>query len=975
MGTSALPGTELTVRPEVRQSLSHTTSMMNRRSRGWRPSFAHGLTPSEIAMRPSPALLLPAKFSAVSEGEGGYHPLFCHMVDVGCVAQQMFDDVCSLEERRQIADGLGLTLVAARSWIGFLAGLHDLGKAAPAFLSHTAGAAVRTLLQDYFSVPLQVMPRDAPHGAVTTLQLCALLPSEFNVSPEIASALAVVVGGHHGIFPSEFSLGIVEESPAAVGGRRWNEARRVLLLLLASALAVPTADVPTRLSNAAAMTLAGLVTVADWIGSASEYFPYFITRASEPPPEAAFIEYITVSRDRAQGAMQALEWRLPRPPATSTSYAELFGDGFVPRPVQERALGVAAELEPPALLVIEVPTGEGKTEAALAVADRFLKAFGARGFYLALPTRATSDQMYTRAARFLRHAYHDDRVLLQLLHGHASLAAELTRAARSGPEDLHPGGIALDDGAESSVAAGAWFSYRKRGLLAPFGVGTVDQALLAALQTRHVFVRLFGLTRKTVVIDEVHAYDTYMSALLERLLEWLGALRAPVILLSATLPRAKSRLLLEAYARGLGVAAPAHLQLQPYPRVAWLSANQSGCVHVDSSAVARRSVFLRWVEPAAAADDSVLAALLLERLANGGCAAVICNSVRRAQSVYRNLQQAFSALNEAGAPVLELFHARYPFNARQVRESRTLDHFGDDNAHRPHRAVLVATQIIEQSLDLDFDLMFTDLAPIDLLLQRAGRLQRHPRARPARLERPELHVLAPESSNDVPSFAGADRAIYDRHILLRTWLALQRRQAPLRVPEDVEGLIEAVYSEDASCPDEASPALHAFWDETLRESESDREHERQEARDRWLKPPGYAGELAAFTADPRDEDAPEFHQAHQALTRLADPSVDVVCLVGTVDAPRFPGGDDVEIAHPPALAQARRLLRRSVPVSTRGLVQAILARPAPSGWRKSSLLRYHRLLVFDRSGECRIDRWTLRLDPETGLEIHRTDGG
>ncbi len=925
-----------------------------------------------------PALLLPAKFADVSAVGGAYHPLYCHMLDVASVTQLIFDDVLSPEEQEQLAGGLGMAPGAARPWIAFLAGLHDLGKAAPAFLSHPAASPVRSLLEEDFPVHPQVVSKDAPHGRVTTLQLRSMLPSLFNVRPDVAGGLATVVGGHHGIFPNAYALDIAQGSRSAVGGRRWDEARRELLLRMARSLGVSVTDMPTRLSNATAMTLAGLVTVADWIGSASEYFPYFVERIAQPPSEAEFTNYITASRERAQNAMQALGWRLPRTSTAPKSYAELFGSGFVPRPVQERVLDIAAEAEPPSLVVIEAPTGEGKTEAAFALADRFVRGFGGRGFYLALPTRGTSDQMYIRAGRFLSHAYRDHRVLLQLLHGHASLSAEFSEKLQRGAPDLHPREVSLDGDPESTVAAEAWFSYRKRGLLAPFGVGTVDQALLAALQTRHVFVRLFGLARKTVVIDEVHAYDTYMSSLLERLLEWLAALQAPVVLLSATLPRAKSHRLLEAYARGLGGTGPAIAPPEPYPRIAWLSPTQSGCVHVEPSQVARRTVSFRWLRSGDGPDaGGVLPTLLIERLANGGCAAIVCNSVRRAQAVYRHLRQAFSDLASAGrdAPNLDLLHARYPFEAREMRERRSLERFGPDDAQRPRKAaVLVATQVIEQSLDLDFDVMITDFAPVDLLLQRAGRLQRHRRIRPAGLEEPVLHILAPEIADGAPRLASADAAIYDRHVLLRTWIALRGREG-LRVPDDVEQLIEAVYSEDAASPDDAPDAVRSLWDETLLQLEADREHERQEARERWLKPPGYVGELAAFTSDPRDEDAPDFHHAHQALTRLADPSVDVVCLVGTPNAPRLPEGDVVALDHPPHLALARRLLRRSVPVSTRGLVQALLARPAPSGWQRSPLLRHHRPLVFDEAGQCQVDGWTLRLDPDTGLETRRGDRG
>src|SRR5205085_2462872 len=139
------------------------------------------------------------------------------------------------------------------------------------------------------------------------------------------------------------------------------------------------------------------------------------------------------------------------------------------------------------------------------------------------------------------------------------------------------------------VLASEWFTYRKRGLLAPFGVGTLDQALLAALVTKHVFVRLFGLADKVVIVDEVHAYDVYTSALLSCLLSWLGALRSPVVLLSATLPLAKKRELAAAYASGAGWAERS-LREQPYPRITWLSSDDGDVQNVQTSERSQKTI-------------------------------------------------------------------------------------------------------------------------------------------------------------------------------------------------------------------------------------------------------------------------------------------------------------------------------------------------------------------------------------------------
>ena len=390
--------------------------------------------------------------------------------------------------------------------------------------------------------------------------------------------------------------------------------------------------------------------------------------------------------------------------------------------------------------------GEGKTEAAMYLADRFAARLGQRGCYFALPTQATSNQMFTRVREFLKGRYPDNIVNLQLLHGHAALNAEFQTLLQSA--DAEPECVCEDNDLHDhrpGVIAAEWFTYRKRGLLAPFGVGTIDQALLAVLQTRHVFVRLFGLAHKTVIIDEVHAYDAYMTTLLERLLEWLAALGSSVVLLSATLPKARRDALASAYVKGLG----GNIALPPddrYPRLTWVGQADSGSRHVETSERSSRKLSLQWIDGAVPKDGDAfpLGERLRVALEAGGCAAVICNTVTQAQKVYLALKEYFVGNADDGAPILDLLHARFLFKDRDERERRCLVRFGKPGAlvdfgdkdlrevRRPNRAVLVATQVIEQSLDLDFDLMVSDHAPVDLILQRAGRLHRHPRA-----DRPE----------------------------------------------------------------------------------------------------------------------------------------------------------------------------------------------------------------------------------------------
>jgi CRISPR-associated endonuclease/helicase Cas3 len=633
---------------------------------------------------------------------------------------------------------------------------------------------------------------------------------------------------------------------------------------------------------------------------------------------------------------------------------------------------IAASFEFPALVLIEAPMGEGKTEAAMYLAEAAATRLQQPGCYFALPTQATSNQMFARVREFLERTAKGD-VNLQLLHGHASLSAEFELLRNRVPETVP---LAVDqavpdqDGAPTIFAA-EWFTYRKRGLLAPYGVGTIDQALLAVLKTPHFFVRMFGLTGKTVIIDEVHAYDAYMSTLLERLLEWLSALGSPVVLLSATLPAAKRDALLRAYMRGLGTSTELS-ETSPYPRITWVGPNGHGSRAILASERTRRELAVRaWT------DGQDLGGELSRLLAEGGCAAVICNTVGRAQEVFAALAPFFPGMSEDGEPELLLFHARYPFDERDRREKLALVRFGKPGFEvelgdgtrrrvtRPHRGVLVATQVIEQSLDLDFDVMVTDFAPIDLLLQRAGRLHRHDRgSRPTRVAKPTLLIVAPQlDERGVPRFSVGTEAVYQPHLLLRSWLALQGRYS-IAIPDDVEHLIELVYSDEKERP-ATSDTIRAYWAETEELLMQKLEEFKFLAKQNCIPRP-HDEDLLASRSD-LEEDNAEIHQSLQALTRISElPSVDVILMDNETAATFDP--DET-----PDRAQALLYLRRSVRIAHRAVAPAIFNNPLlrPKGWRRSALLRHSRILRLDASGRIAVGNYTVSLNRELGIVIRR----
>lgn len=911
-----------------------------------------------------------------------YHPLVCHLIDVATVAERMWDDVLTPWARQHIASELGISEDVARAWVSFWAGTHDIGKACPAFQGRNAVAVERLT-----HAGLLVLKLDDPgHGTVSALVLRHMLTEVYGHSGDIARTVATAVGGHHGVLPRPAK---VRDADGACGRASWEQVRIDMLAQLAQALGMGNVPAPQTMSSAAALWVAGLVSTADWIGSNEDFFPWAI-REGDTWRTVDLRAHRHKAHHSAAEALTRLGWYGSQTPSIQ-SFAHLFN--FAPNPTQREVMQRGEAMTTPGLVIIEVPMGEGKTEAALWLANHWASVAGQAGCYVALPTQATSNQMFGRVRDYLERSYPDERVNLQLLHGFASLSSLFQQLQEDGNKPFVPSAIYGDrapDGASASVVAEQWFTAKKRALLAPFGVGTVDQALLSVLQIRHVFVRLFGLAHKTVIIDEVHAYDTYMSTLLEQLLGWLASLGTSVVLLSATLPSKKRDDLLHAYCRGLSVE-PRTTTAATYPRVTSVdSTGEMLATQVETSPWSSKVLAVRWLENHASKPGTrlELGEQLRAALADGGCAAVICNTVRRAQEVYTTLRAYFPGVADDGLLELDLLHARFLFHERDEREKRALVRFGKEGAvvempdgetrrvRRPDRAVLVATQIIEQSLDLDFDLMVTDLAPVDLVLQRSGRLHRHARAdRPSELAKPEIWIVGPQTAQEViHQFAPGSRAVYDGHTLLRSWLAL-KDLSQIDVPANVEDLVESVY-DDRNCPDDMPSALAQHWRQTREEGVKEMQSDMYQADIRRIGPPGSKEELSGLVSDPREEDAPELHPAHQALTRLSEPTVSVVCLRhrGEVVVLSELEPTPIDLQRTPLLGQAKDLLRHSVSISSRYVVHDLIKQDPPQSWSRSALVRNHRCLCFDQDGRVTVGKSIIELDPELGLIITPVKG-
>ncbi|MGL4832158.1 MAG: CRISPR-associated helicase Cas3', partial [Propionibacteriaceae bacterium] len=357
----------------------------------------------------------------------------------------------------------------------------------------------------------------------------------------------------------------------------------------------------------------------------------------------------------------------------------------------------------------------------------------------------------------------------------------------------------------SSVVAHEWFRGRKRRLLSTFGVGTIDQPLMAALEQKHLMVRHVALAGKVLIVDECHASDTYMNQYVDRMLHWLGNYRSPVILLSATLTHERKEAMIRAYAPDVDEVP----QASGYPCLTWVDRSRSKAQTLAVEAkVDPREVFWDWIPD----DDAAILQTLREELADGGCALVVRNTVRDAQRIATMIEEANIA------PLVELTHSRFLASDRAAKDSNLVKVYGPGSGlgTRPEKSVVVGTQVVEQSLDVDFDVLITDLCPMDLLFQRIGRLHRHRwHQRPERLQQARVHVIGEPDEDGVLRGSGGSHRIYSDHHLLRTALLLQSHGSSLELPTDIAPLVQAALgSGSIEAPDSAwAVALSAAAEE------------------------------------------------------------------------------------------------------------------------------------------------------------------
>ena len=796
-------------------------------------------------------------------------PLWMHLRDTA--------EIMELLVRKWLPESVkkatGLDEEALIALARFLGWTHDLGKSVVAFQSVLMPLLpeARKRIERFTTLTCPEQDRKkTPHARASEAILI-----ELKCPPGIAS----IAGAHHGK-PQEqeeveaqlvsWTCNYYPKGEKAFWESCWDE-------LFETALKDCGYDDPAELPDLTPPTeilLTGLLIMADWIASNTEYFP--LIPVEELGNEVAYPERAELAWNKWDEKDLTAPWEAQTSIVDEEEFKARFG--FPPNAVQAAAVEAANSVSAPGILILEAQMGVGKTEAALAAAEIL-------------------------AARF----------------------------------------------------------------------GTVDQLLMAALKQKHVMLRHLGLAGKVVIIDECHAYDAYMNRYLDRALEWLGWYRVPVILLSATLPARRRAELVEAYQQKRTPAPDAPWKTScGYPLLTW----------TDGEEVRQTTIPLdtpsRTVQTVPLTEDG-LPGFLREKMQAGGCAGVIVNTVKKAQAVARMLREALPEKE------VQVFHAQFLMPDRAAREQELMERIGKHSTPvRRDGLIVVGTQVLEQSLDIDFDVMVTELCPMDLLLQRIGRLHRHTwRCRPQPMQAAVCAVL--DTGED--AFDEGSAAVYGKWLLWRTRELLPQT---IRLPEEISPLVQQVYgwaAEDKLPEDAASEKLcHNY------ELEQGKRKDRAEAylvhHPKVYKKFPRLNTLDGWMADEGACSDP----AARAAVRDGDPSVEVLVMVQGRDGnihflPWQEGGRTVASDCPPqpeeALKIARQKLRLPAVFGKEWNVKRVIDeleadnRRLLAQWQFSPMLRGELVLLLDETLTAHLAGMTLHYDRENGLiyEKEETDAG
>lgn len=714
-------------------------------------------------------------------------PLVLHLADVAATFEALVNlDIymaraCYAASRNIVNSDI--------SRLSCLAAIHDIGKATPGFQNknHPGGHPVHGHI-----LPLSGL--FAGNNGPRVIQALPFLTEWDERSGAVTEQYLAATFSHHGEPLSEFESVTQERlwpsDPMAPAWQFLNELGQTLRQWFPEAFRSEAPPLPA--SPALQHLFAGLVMLADWIGSDTRFFPL-----DRPRSQGEELAYSRLAASRALTAigLDTSPYRKLTP--VSPTFEEQFP---FPANALQREMDNVPLRQDGGVTIIEAETGYGKTEAALRLFFRMWSTGLVDGLYFANPLRFAATQLFGRISRFVSRNFPGKRPPTVLAVPGYVQVDEATGTLLPGFEVL------WDDAPGRLTTEQRWAAeHPKRFLAAPVAVGTIDQALLGVLRVRHAHLRAAAISRSLLVIDEVHASDTYMTRLTTSLLQLFRRTGGQTLLLSATLGGHVRDKYLHVYRKKRDAPGLKQCLDYPYPCVTTIG----GAISVaDDRPQEQRKLPIRVIVLPLQEQPEAIAERTAELAAQGGRILVLRNSVRSARETLACLQrivppQLLFSVNGLIAP----HHSRYAKPDRKRLDAEVEKRFG------PHGScldgILVSTQTLEQSLDVDFDVMITDLCPMDILLQRLGRLHRHRKRdahRPIAHAKPQCFLLTPErqsaqSLREAKQHQyGKDRAYDNLLAVMAAWeriLELDQSGQPVRVPEMCRDLVDGTLHPDA----------------------------------------------------------------------------------------------------------------------------------------------------------------------------------
>lgn len=887
-------------------------------------------------------------------GQELWLPLIVHLIDTEKVINWLYHHWFNDAQRRLLQSSMDETDI--EKLVKFLGFFHDFGKATPAFqtkpsYSHDTELdeqLIEQLLRSGFQGLNDFRPASrskSPH---------ALAGEALLENAGLNESIGAIIGGHHGKpasyapdrFPNDqivqFTSNYFQSDQNSNLQKNWKKSQQELINYGLSLVGYTTLNEIPIVTQPQAVLLTGLLIMADWFAS-SEFLNNEIDKPLFPLIylNQTFNDLNMEKRfERAINTWNITgHWHAKPIYDVDNHYEKRWS--FKPRVVQHLISEKIKEIVDPGIIIVEAGMGIGKTEIAMTAVEQLSSIVGTTGLFMGLPTQATTNAMFSRIDNWVTDLAKEqaENLPIKLMHGKAQFNSKYCQLPNAENINSH-----------NAVVVNSWFS-GKKSILSDFVIGTIDQLLLMGLKQKHLFLRHLGLSGKVVIIDEVHSYDVYSSSYLKKALQWLGAYHVPVIALSATLTMDKRTELVKAYAKGKygrrWSSDPNEWQCnQAYPLLTYLDGNQ--VKQFDHFPKVKEPTIIKVTR--LKCNDTEIIDKVLTSISDGGIAGIVVNTVKRAQQLFK--------LVPKGIPCF-LLHSSFLAPDREKLEEKLQKCIGK-HAKRPRKMIVIGTQVLEQSLDIDFDVLFTDIAPIDLILQRIGRLQRHKIKRPKSLTAPQVYIMGIDALGD---YGDANEAIYEKYWLMKTDYFLPDK---IILPNDISKLVQKVYDPNT---DSGIPQIK----EARHQKDVAIKKEKRKARAFQINAPDLQETIHGWLD--RDQEINLSEASAEAAVRDIKESIEVILVKHTTSGDFLINGNPLEEAKAAEIAQQLIRLPNAITPNIDTAIEKLeqITTRYYSGWQESPWLRGMIALPLDNHLQATFNGWRISYSPELGLTYEKDD--